>query len=107
MAKNSTAIDVGSGTAVAVQGRLEKGSFQLTGFAVAENPGGSLESGWGALELPFKPGPMRVALSGKELNVRYTRVPSVPDWQLRRLMRFEVAEVGDTSGTEVASDFNL
>lgn len=107
MAKNSTAIDVGSTTAVAVQGRLEKGSFQLTGFAVAKNPGGTLESGWGAIELPFKPGPVRVALSGKELNVRYTRVPSVPDWQLRRLMHFEVAEVGDTSGTEVASDFNL
>ncbi|MDE0904164.1 MAG: pilus assembly protein PilM [Planctomycetota bacterium] len=107
MAKNATGIDVGSGTAVAVQGRLEKGSFRLTGFSVEQNPGGSLESGWEAMDLPFKPGPMRVALSGKELNVRYTRVPSVPDWQLRRLMRFEVAEVGDTSGTEVASDFNL
>ena len=107
MAKNATGIDVGSATAVAVQGRLEKGSFRLTGFSVAENPGGTLESGWEALDLSFKPGPVRVGLSGKELNVRYTRVPSVPDWQLRRLMRFEVAEVGDTSGTEVASDFNL
>jgi Tfp pilus assembly PilM family ATPase/Tfp pilus assembly protein PilN len=41
------------------------------------------------------------------MNLRYTRVPRVPDWQLRRLMRFEVEEVGGTSGAAVASDFNL
>ena len=105
MARNMTALDVGAGSAVAVHGRFEKGSFRMAGFAAAE--GGSSADAYGALELPFKPSAARVAISGKDLNVRYTRVPQVPDWQLRRLMRFEVAEVGDTSGTEVASDFNL
>ena len=55
----------------------------------------------------FKLGNSRVALSGKDVNVRYTRVPRVPDWQLRKLMKFEVAEVGEQSGEGVASDFNL
>ena len=41
------------------------------------------------------------------MNLRYIRVPRVPDWQLRRLMRFEVEEVGGTSGAAVVSDFNL
>jgi Tfp pilus assembly PilM family ATPase len=50
---------------------------------------------------------VRIGLSGKDVNIRYVRVPRVPDWQLRNLMRFEVAEIGDQSGSEVASDFNL
>ena len=85
MARNMTALDVGAGSAVAVHGRFEKGSFRMAGFAAAE--GGSFADAYGALELPFKPSAARVAISGKDLNVRYTRVPQVPDWQLRRLMR--------------------
>jgi hypothetical protein len=49
----------------------------------------------------------RIGLTGRDVNLRYTRVPRVPDWQLRKLMRFEVEEIGDQSGSEVASDFNL
>jgi type IV pilus assembly protein PilM len=108
MARNMTAVDVGAGSAIAVHGRFEKGSFRMAGFAAAASPaGGGLAEAYEALDLPFKASTARVAISGKDLNVRYTRVPQVPDWQLRRLMRFEVAEVGDTSGAEVASDFNL
>jgi len=62
---------------------------------------------WSAGEAGFKLGLSRVGLTGRDVNIRYTRVPRVPDWQLRKLMRFEVEEVGDTSGATVASDFNL
>ena len=52
-------------------------------------------------------GTVRVGVNGRDLNVRYTRVPRLPDWQLRRLMRFETDEIGGQSESEVASDFNV
>ena len=45
-------------------------------------------------------GRARVGLTGRDVNMRYTRVPRVPDWQLHKLMRFEVEEIGDQSGSE-------
>ncbi len=66
-----------------------------------------ITEGWAAVELGFKPTNARVGLTGREVNIRYTRAPRVPDWQLRNLMRFEVEEIGEQAGAGVASDFNL
>src|SRR6185295_17590575 len=66
-----------------------------------------ITDGWNAAKPGFKPTNARVGLTGRDVNIRYTRVPRVPDWQLRNLMRFEVEEIGDQSGSGVASDFNL
>lgn len=112
MTRTATGIDVGRSTAKALRGRLKGNTFEVEGVCVAETGAGdevAVARGWAALarELDFKPGACRVGLSGKDVNVRYTRVPRLPDWQLRNLMRFEVAEIGDQSGAEVASDFNL
>lgn len=102
MAKTATGIDVGSRTAIALKGEIKGNTFAVSDFAVADGGYAGL-----AQAMSFKAGTSRVGLSGPELNIRYTRVPRVPDWQLRKLMRFEVAEVGGTSGSEVASDFNV
>ncbi len=112
MAKNATGIDVGQCTVQFLRGNYKGNTFHVTDFAIFDNPAkaGSadwLERGWAGADPGFKPTRARIGLSGKDVNVRYTRVPRVPDWQLRNLMRFEVAEVGDQSGTEVGSDFNL
>ena len=107
MAKTATGIDVGSRSAIALRGAWKGGTFQLSGVEAATNGAGDLASGWSALGSSFKLGKARVGISGREVNVRYTRVPAGPDWQLRNLMRFEVQEIGDQSGAEVASDFNL
>jgi type IV pilus assembly protein PilM len=48
-----------------------------------------------------------VGLSGRDLIVRYTRVPRVPDWRLDMLMRFEIQEVAEQSGGDVAADWAL
>ena len=69
--------------------------------------GGGVAEAWAKSELGFKPTDARIGLTGRDVNIRYTRVPRVPDWQLRKLMRFEVDEIGGQSGTEVASDFNV
>ena len=79
----------------------------MSGFAAGQNGPGDLGSGWASLAPGFKLSNARVGISGRDVNVRYSRVPEVPDWQLRNLMGFEVQEIGDQSGAEVASDFNL
>src|SRR5262245_26632817 len=105
MAKGS-GVDVGTGSIKWLAGELSGSSFVVHSFALAENEDGSLAGGWAGLE-GEKLGKVRVGLNGRDLNLRYTRVPRLPDWQLRRLMRFETDEIGGQSEAEVASDFNV
>ncbi|MEM8713265.1 MAG: pilus assembly protein PilM [Planctomycetota bacterium] len=107
MAKTATGIDIGARSAIALRGAWKGGTFHVANVSVGENAIGDLGSGWSSLAPDFKLGRSRVGISGREVNVRYTRVPAVPDWQLRNLMKFEVQEIGDQSGADVASDFNL
>lgn len=107
MARQVTGVDVGTRTASFLKGFYKGNTFHATGFHVSEGSGDSCESTWESTELDFKPQGAKVGITGREMNLRYTRVPRVPDWQLRRLMRFEVEEVGGSSGVAVASDFNL
>ncbi len=46
-------------------------------------------------------------LTGRDVVLRYTQVPPVPDWQLRQLMEFEINEMASQSGEELSADFNL
>lgn len=107
MAKTTTGVDVGHRAARFLRGAWKGNTFHVDGFASVPLQASDLESAWSGVELPFKPVAARVGLTGREVNIRYTRVPAVPDWQLRKLMSFEVAEIGDQSGAEVASDFNV
>jgi Tfp pilus assembly PilM family ATPase len=107
MPRSVTGIDVGLRSVKALRGYKKGDTFVVTGFARREVASTEVSDGWQGLELPFAPKDARVGLTGRDVNVRYVRVPRVPDWQLRKLMRFEVAEIGDQSGAGVASDFNL
>ncbi|MHC4409566.1 MAG: pilus assembly protein PilM, partial [Planctomycetota bacterium] len=53
----------------------------------------------------IKGGPGLVGITGRDLIIRYTHVPPVPDWRLKLLMQFEINEVSGQSGGEVASDY--
>ena len=99
-------VDVGTAGAKWLTGELSGSTFVVRGFALGENEDGSIAGGWDALA-GAKLGSVRVGLNGRDLNVLYTRVPRLPDWQLRRLMRFETDEIGGQSESEVASDFNV
>ncbi len=103
MARTVTGIDIGSRTNKFVRGYVKGNTFHVTDFAVVPHGSTTIESAWEAGRdsgAPgFKLGTARVGLTGRDVNVRYTRVPRVPDWQLRKLMRFEVEEVGGTSGS--------
>jgi type IV pilus assembly protein PilM len=107
MPRTVTGIDIGSRTNKFVRGFYKGNTFHVTEFAIVTHGADSIAEAWSSGAPPFKVGAVRVGLTGRDVNIRYTRVPRVPDWQLRKLMRFEVEEVGGTSGSQVASDFNL
>jgi type IV pilus assembly protein PilM len=50
-------------------------------------------------------GPAVVGLTGKDVIIRYSQVPPVPEWRLRNLMKFEVDEVSNQSGGAVSADY--
>lgn len=107
MPKTATGIDIGHRTAKLIRGHYKGNTFHVSRFAVTAHEAGDVSGGWKSVSLDWKPTHARVGLTGREVNIRYTRVPQVPDWQLKKLMRFEVAEIGEQSGSGVASDFNL
>ena len=107
MPKTVTGVDIGSRTKVLLKGFWKGNTLHATGYAVFDRPTSDVASAWATVDVDFKLSAARIGLTGRDVNVRYTRVPRVPDWQLRKLMRFEVEEVGGQSGSSVASDFNL
>ena len=107
MARTTTGIDVGLSTAIFIRGQYKGGTFHVSDFAAEPVEGEGMSTAWSSLDSSLKPSSARIGLTGRGLNLRYVRVPRVPDWQLRKLMRFEVEDIGDQSGAGVASDFNL
>jgi type IV pilus assembly protein PilM len=53
----------------------------------------------------IKGSPATVGLTGRDMIIRYSQVPPVPDWRLRNLMKYEVEEVGSQSGGHVSADY--
>jgi type IV pilus assembly protein PilM len=107
MARTATGVDIGARTNKFLRGTYRGNTFHVSGYGLVEHKARDLAEAWEASELDFKPQNARIGLTGRDVNIRYTRVPRVPDWQLRKLMRFEVEEIGGQSGSEVASDFNV
>ncbi len=48
-----------------------------------------------------------IGISGKDLIVRYTEVPQVPDWRLKMIMDFEIEEMANRVGGDLSADFQL
>jgi len=107
MARTVTGVDIGLRTAKFLRGSWKGNTLKVTGFRVTSLDSREITEGWASVDVPFKPTNARVGLTGRDVNIRYTRAPRVPDWQLRNLMRFEVEEIGEQAGAGVASDFNL
>lgn len=106
MARKATGIDIDTGRAVYLEGQVQGTGFQVTRyahFATADGAG----AGWELGDPEFAPKNAVVGVTGREVNLRFSRVPRLADWQLKKLMRFEVAGIGDASDTEVAADFNV
>ncbi|HEU4394006.1 MAG TPA: hypothetical protein VFS92_00450, partial [Planctomycetota bacterium] len=104
-------VTIGTQSVRAVEVRRKGAVWQVVRATAASLTGGddaerSTESA-AALATAGVKGHALLGLSGKDLIVRYTRVPRVPDWRLDMLMRFEIREVAEQSGGDVAADWAL
>ncbi len=107
MARTVTGVDIGTRANKFLRGFYKGNTFHVSAFSFTQHAPCDLAGAWAAADPGFKPEDARVGVTGRDVNLRYTRVPQVPDWQLKKLMRFEVEEIGGQSGAEVASDFNV
>jgi len=110
---NGIGVTIGSRSLRAVEVRRRGGIWQVTGLRAAplgeegEAEEARVAAARAALAGAGMKGTALLGLSGKDLIVRYTRVPRVPDWRLEMLMRFEIQEVAEQSGGDVAADWAL
>lgn len=96
-------LDIGEGTTRVVEARLRKGAFEIrkaVAFPTDELATSLRERG-------LKGSRAIVGVTGRDMILRTTQVPSVPTWQLRELMAYEIEEVAEQSGDELSADFNL
>lgn len=112
MAAVGTGVTIGSRTIRVVEVRRQKnGSWQVTKALIAPvaDASGSdarrAAEAKAALQTAGAKGHALVGLSGKDLIIRYTQVPPVPDWRLEMLMNFEIQEVSEQSGGDVSAAY--
>ena len=48
-----------------------------------------------------------LGMTGKDLVIKYQQVPPVPDFQLKKIVQFELDEIRRQSGDALAADFNV
>jgi len=113
MAANGIGIDLGTDSIRVISGQDKQGVFTVRQFVVVPISGRAgdpnqvaalLRQALGALSIK---GDLYCGLTGRDLVIRYSQVPPVPDWQLRQLMEFEIQEMTGQSGDQLAADFNL
>lgn len=103
MSSRVLGLDVGEQTARWVAGRLRKGAFEIV--HAGEAPSADLAPALRAAGL--KGWPAVVGVTGRDMILRTTQVPPVPDWQLRELMELEIAEVAEHAGDDLCADHGL
>jgi type IV pilus assembly protein PilM len=115
MASTGTGVVIGSHSVKVVQARKKGGILRITRVAnrkldaaLAEHPLDARKAdrlGSFLAESGAKAGEAMLGLTGRDLIIRYTHVPPVPDWRLGMLMKFEIEEVSEQSGGEVSADW--
>lgn len=103
-------IDEGSATWKAVEVELKEGA--LVPVAAAVLPAGDGSPDPAAVAAALKAGAIKsrqpvLGLTGKDLVIKYQQVPPVADFQLKKIVAFELEEIRKQSGDELAADFNV
>jgi type IV pilus assembly protein PilM len=109
MAARGLGIDEGA-TVKAVEVERRQGAFvPIAAAAVPAREGGFDPAGLaGALAAAGVKSRSAVAgLGGKDLVLKYQQVPPVPDFQLKKIVQFELEEIRRQSGDALAADFNV
>jgi len=112
MAAQGTGVTIGSRTIRVLEVKKQKtGAWQVTKALISpiNDPAASdakrVAEAKAALTTAGAKGVALVGLTGKDLIVRYTQVPQVPDWRLEMLMNFEIQEVSEQSGGDVSAAY--
>lgn len=112
MASVGTGVSIGSRNVRVLQVRKQKdGSWQVTRaliapFSEADPPETRrVAEARSAVRTAQAKGPAYLAATGRDLIMRYTHVPPVPDWRLEMLMNFEIQEVAEQSGGDVSAAY--
>lgn len=103
MSDRVVGLDIGGTITRLVEARMSKGAFEIRKTAVVRSaslPAALREAG-------LKGCRAVVGVTGRDMILRMTQVPPVPQWQLRELMRFEIEDIAEQSGDELSADFNL
>ncbi len=103
-------IDEGSATWKAVEVELKEGA--LVPVAAAVLPAGDGSPDPAAVAAALRAGAIKsrqavLGLTGKDLVIKYQQVPPVADFQLKKIVAFELEEIRKQSGDELAADFNV
>jgi type IV pilus assembly protein PilM len=103
-------IDEGSATWKAVEVELKEGA--LVPVAAAALPTGEGSPDPAAVAALLKGSAIKsrqavLGLTGKDLVIKYQQVPPVPDFQLKKIVAFELDEIRRQSGDALAADFNV
>ncbi|RKY19172.1 MAG: hypothetical protein DRQ55_11365 [Planctomycetota bacterium] len=96
-------LDMGAETTRYVAGRVKSGAFEISQAAAVPTD----ELGSALLEAGLKGVPAVVGVTGRDMILRTTFVPPVPDWQLRELMSYEVDDIAEQSGDALVADHEL
>lgn len=106
MARMGIGLDIGADTVKVVAARAGGGGFIPLRAAMlkrSDEDAGEIARFLAELGLS---GPAMIGVSGKEMIIRYTQVPPMPDWQLKQVMGFEIDDLAAQSGGDLAADFN-
>jgi len=103
MAGKTTAVDVGSHTIKAIEVKAGKQGIAILGFGAVP----AAEGAAGLASLGLSLGGAISGLAGREMTLRYNRVPPTPDHQLRKLMDLEIQDLSAQSGGGLSADYNL
>jgi len=109
MAALGIGVSIGSKTVRVLQVKKDKaGTWSVVRALSAPLRGGNIAAETrAALTSAQVKGKALVGLTGRDLIVRYTQVPPVPDWRLEMLMNFEIEEVSEQSGGDVSAAYAL
>jgi type IV pilus assembly protein PilM len=112
MASTGIGVDIGATAIRVLVGSERKGVFRVERYVTIPVEEGQDPADLGAelgaeLRRAKIKGDARCGLTGRDVVLRYTQVPPVPDWQLRQLMDFEINELVEQSGEPLAADFNV
>ncbi|PIE22709.1 MAG: hypothetical protein CSA62_10980 [Planctomycetota bacterium] len=101
MAKQGIGFDLSGEEALLLSGRKKGAAFQVTRFERLAHEERRVLGARAPL------GAICTGLSGRDLILKYSRVPTVPDWQLAKLMEFEVEGIAQQAGGKLSYDYNL